>query len=65
MLHLEHKKTKIMNKSLIWIGMLVGSTIGGFVPILWGASPFSISAVISTAIGGITGIWVGFKLRNW
>jgi hypothetical protein len=52
------------SKSLIWIGMFVGSTIGGFVPILWGADFLSISSVVLTAVGGIIGIWIGFQLSN-
>lgn len=48
-------------KTLIWIGLFVGSTVGGFVPSLWGAGLLSFSAVITTAIGGILGIWFGLK----
>lgn len=50
------------SKPLIWIGLFIGSTIGGLIPPLWGASMFSFSSIIFTAIGGIVGIWVGLKL---
>ncbi len=33
-------------KFLIMIGMVVGSTIGGFLPELWGGGVFSFSSVI-------------------
>ena len=36
--------------SFIWLGAIVGSTLGGFVPSLWGAGMFSMSSVIFTAI---------------
>ena len=52
------------SKSLIWLFLFIGSTIGGFLPTLWGASFLSFSSIILTAVGGILGIWVGFKLSN-
>ncbi len=49
-------------KKLIWFGLFVGSTIGGFVPSLWGSGLFSFVGIIGNAVGGILGIWAGFKL---
>jgi len=51
-------------KSLIWIGVFVGSTIGGFIPSLWGDNFLSVSSIILSTIGGIAGIWGGFKLSQ-
>ena len=51
-------------KSVIWIGMFVGSAIGGYAPILWGGSLFSFTSIILTAVGGILGIYLGFKINN-
>ncbi len=42
--------------------MFVGSTIGGFIPMMWGADMFSFSSVIFNAIGAIVGIYLGFKM---
>jgi len=39
------------SKKLVWIFMIIGSTVGGFVPGLWGASMFSLSPLIFGAIG--------------
>jgi hypothetical protein len=44
------------------MGMIVGSTLGGFVPLLWGADFLSFSSILFTAIGGFAGIWAGYKL---
>lgn len=44
--------------------MLIGSAIGGYIPVLWGDSFLSLSSVILTAVGGILGIWLGFKISN-
>lgn len=49
---------------LIWIFLFVGSTIGGFIPELWGAGMLSFSGVIFTAVGGFAGIWLGYKLGS-
>ena len=50
-------------KTLIWIGVGVGGTIGGALPYLWGNYNFlSFSSVILSAVGGIIGIWVGYQI---
>ncbi len=50
------------SKSLIWLGMFIGSTIGSFIPTLWGADIFSFSSIIFSIIGGLAGIFLGLKL---
>lgn len=45
-------------------GMVIGSIAGGYVPVIWGGSIFSMSSVIFTAIGGFAGIWIGVKLGS-
>ncbi|MBX4197958.1 hypothetical protein KW782_01345 [Candidatus Parcubacteria bacterium] len=52
------------SKSLIWLCMVIGSTIGGAIPNLWGATFLSMSSVFLTALGGIVGIWIGFNLSR-
>ena len=51
-------------KSLIWIGVFVGSTIGGALPLLWGGDAFGFSSIVWSTIGGLAGIWGGFKLSQ-
>lgn len=51
-------------KTLIWIGVIVGSTIGGWIPTLWGTSFFSFSSIIGNTIGGLIGIYIGFKISQ-
>lgn len=55
----------MQTKSLVWIGAAVGSTIGGFLPSLWGAGFLSPSAMICTALGAFGGIWLGYKLSQY
>ena len=52
------------SKALIWIGMIVGSTVGSIIPSLWGAGMFSFSSLILGSIGALIGIYIGFKLSN-
>lgn len=51
-------------KKIIWLFMIVGGALGGYTPLLWGGSAFSLSSVLLSAAGGILGIWVGFKLSR-
>ena len=51
-------------KTLIWIGLFVGSTIGSYIPELWGAGLFSFSSIVGSAVGGVLGVWLGFKLGD-
>ena len=46
----------------IWIGILVGFTIGSFIPDLWGAGLFSYSSVLLSGIGAVVGLLIGYKL---
>jgi hypothetical protein len=45
---------------LIWIGLTVGSAVGGYLPALWGGDLISFSSLILSTAGGIAGIWLGF-----
>jgi hypothetical protein len=47
-------------------GMCVGfgTLVGGYVPALWGASGFSVIAVVFGAVGGIAGLWVGLRVSS-
>jgi len=51
-------------KTLVWIGIIIGSTVGGWVPTLWGAELLSFSAVIGSLVGGLLGIWAAYKISQ-
>jgi hypothetical protein len=53
-----------VSKKAIWLGMIVGSTLGGWIPALWHASMFSLWSVVLSTAGGIAGIWVAFRLTR-
>ena len=50
------------SKRLIWGGMFIGSTIGSLLPALWDGGFFAYT--IWGAIGGVAGIWAGFKFAK-
>jgi len=47
------------SRTIIWIGMFIGSSIGSFIPYLWGGGLMAYT--LWGSIGGIAGIWAGFK----
>ncbi len=49
-------------KTSIWIGMTIGTMLGGMIPSLWDAGLFSISGVLLSGLGGFIGIYVGYKM---
>lgn len=53
------------SKKMIWLGMIVGSAAGGYVPLMWGGSAFSFSSIVLAAVGGFLGIWFGYKISNY
>ena len=55
----------IMDTKLVWLGMFVGSTLGGFVPELWGDGAFSLAAVFTSGVGAILGIWLGWRISRY
>jgi cytochrome c oxidase subunit IV len=53
-------------KTLIWTFLVIFSTIGSYLPSLFGLDMFSLWSIIGGALGGILGIYVGYKLgENW
>jgi hypothetical protein len=51
-----------MASKLVWGGMFLGSCLGGAIPLLWGGDMFSISGIVFSVLGGLAGIWAGFRL---
>jgi hypothetical protein len=51
-------------RSVIGLCVLVGSTVGAYVPVLWGASSFSVTSLLFGALGGVAGVWVGVRLST-
>jgi predicted MFS family arabinose efflux permease len=48
-------------RSSIWIGIFIGSTIGGLIPELWGGDMLSYSGVLLSGVGAFAGLWLGSR----
>jgi uncharacterized membrane protein YeaQ/YmgE (transglycosylase-associated protein family) len=51
-------------KTLIMIGMVVGSTAGSFLPALWGGGLLSLASVLLGGVGGVAGIWIAYRMTR-
>jgi len=47
----------------IWLGILIGSTLGGLIPSLWDADMLSYSTLLLSGIGAFVGLWIAYKTR--
>ena len=48
-------------KTLIWLGVFIGSALGGWIPTLLGADLLSLWGVLGSVVGGLAGIWAGMR----
>jgi hypothetical protein len=53
-----------MGRSVIGLCMFFGSLVGGYVPLLWGASSFSLQSFLFGAIGAAAGVWAGVRISE-
>jgi hypothetical protein len=49
-------------RSVIGLCAMGGSFVGGYLPVLWGASGFSVTSLLFGALGGVAGVWLGARL---
>jgi uncharacterized membrane protein YeaQ/YmgE (transglycosylase-associated protein family) len=45
----------------IWLGLFIGSTIGGLIPELWDAGLLSYASVLLSGIGALIGLWIAYR----
>lgn len=53
-----------MTKTFIWIGLFVGSSVGGALPLLWGDDMLSLAGLGLSVVGAIAGIFAGYRLSQ-
>lgn len=46
------------------IAVFIGSVIGGYLPVLFGADLLSFSSIIGNGVGGLLGVWIAYKLTS-
>ena len=53
-----------MGRSVIALCGGFGSVVGGYVPVVWGASSLSMQSFLFGIIGAIAGIWAGVRISE-
>ena len=54
-----------MNKGMIYLGATVGGVVGSYVPVvLFHAGGLSGASILGGLIGGIAGVWLGYKFDS-
>jgi hypothetical protein len=53
-----------MGRSVIGLCAGFGLFVGGYVPVLWGASAFSFTSLLFSLVGGIAGIVLGVRISD-
>ena len=53
-----------MDRRIIWLFVLVGSTVGGLLPEAWGASALGGASLVFSLLGGVGGLWLGMRFAG-
>jgi hypothetical protein len=53
-----------MGRGVIGMCVLIGSIVGGYVPVLWGASSLGAESLLFGGVGGIVGVFVGARFAD-
>ncbi len=51
-----------VDRKVLWICMLAGSTVGGYLPTLIGYSSFGAVSLICSGIGGVAGVFAAARI---
>jgi len=51
-------------KTMIMFGMIAGSFIGGYVPLLFGADSLGVASLLGSAAGAVLGVWIAYRLTR-
>jgi hypothetical protein len=53
-----------MGRSVIGLCGGFGMIVGGYVPVLWGASSVSLQSLAFGIVGAVAGIWLGARISE-
>jgi len=53
-----------VGRSVVGLCAVFGLIAGSYLPVLWGASSFSLSSILFSVLGGIAGVWIGIRLSD-
>jgi len=55
-----------VGKTLVYAGVAIGGLIGAYLPVvLVGASPLGLASLAGSVVGGIVGVWAGYRLYRY
>ena len=54
----------LVDRRIIWLFVLVGSTVGGLLPEAWGASALGGASLVFSLFGGLGGLWLAVRLAG-
>lgn len=52
------------SKTIVMFALTVGSVIGGYIPVIFGIEAFSFISLITSAIGGLAGVFIALKYTD-
>jgi hypothetical protein len=54
----------VSSKKVIMVCMVIGSTVGSYLPSLWGGGWLSLTSIFLSIVGGLGGIWLGWQITQ-
>ncbi len=51
-------------RSVMGLCVTMGTLGGGYLPVLWGDSGFSLVSLLCGGLGGLAGVWVAIRLQT-
>jgi hypothetical protein len=51
-----------MERRVVWLCVVAGSTVGGLVPEAWGGSAFGLASIGFGVAGALAGLWLGIRV---
>jgi hypothetical protein len=51
-----------MNRKVLWMCMAVGSTVGGYLPTLFGQGSFSLASLVGSGVGAVAGVFASARI---
>lgn len=55
-----------MAKTVITIGLTIGSIVGAYLPVvLFHVSPLGLASLAGGFVGAVVGLWLGYRLTVW
>jgi hypothetical protein len=53
-----------VDRRLLWLCLLAGSTAGGFLPMLFGQSSLGVASLLGSAAGAAAGVWAAMRFSQ-